>query len=121
MEFFKSIDTNIFNFNSFIESKKEEYAQYIVVSSESIISVDDAVEFANILVLYSNSKSSKNNVFKEFDFFTNYIACKHGRALSTYIIPFFINELNKNGIISDSESNVMNKNFIESITVFSKR
>ena len=117
----RSTDTNIFNLNGFIESKKEEYALSIVNSSESIISIGDAIEFTNILVLYSSSKSSKNNVLKEFEFFTNYIVCKYGRALSTHIIPFFINELNKNGIITDSENNVMKENFIENITVFSKR
>ena len=74
MEFSKS---DILNFNSFIESKKSEYAQSIVKDLNGIIELDDSIEFVNILMLYSHSEYNKNKALKEFDFFTNYIVIKY--------------------------------------------
>lgn len=107
--------SEVFNFHSFIESKKSEYAESLVKASCSKIKLDDAVEFVSILMLYTNLEH-KNKVLKEFDLFTNYIVRNNSMDIATYIISFFIDVLSKNDIITDIESNIMKDSFIERIT-----
>lgn len=108
--------SEVFNFHSFIESKKSEYAESLVKASCGRIQLNDALEFVNILMLYTNSEYSKKTILKEFEFFTNYIVRNNSMDIATYIISFFIDVLSKNDIITDIESNIMKDSFIERIT-----
>ena len=109
------MESDIFNFTSFIEFKKVEYARLIVKSLEETLHIDDAIEFVNILMLYSHSEHSKKHVLKEFDFFTNHIVSNYIPTISTTIISFLISVLKVNDIITEYEADYMKKVFLENI------
>lgn len=107
--------SDIYNFNSFIESKKADCAKSIVMYLNGTIRIEEAMEFVNILLLYNYSEYSKSGVLKEFELFTNHIVINHSKSTSICIISFLIKVLSANGIITECESSIMNKRFIENI------
>lgn len=95
--------------DDFIDKEKEEYAKQLVQQSNGMITVEDAKQFVDILLIYS--AYGKKDALDAFDVFVDNIVEKYGAIPSITIVSFFMGALNTNGVITQTELDNMSKNF----------